>query len=104
MTPDIATDVWSRRRVLVTGATGMVGSWLSRWLVEAGAHVVALVMDHDPQSDLLRSGISARLSVVDGRIEHYEDVERPEGQCLHCEEVSRPDPRGVEAQEGPPAR
>ena len=38
-------SAWSDRRVLVTGATGMVGSWLTRWLVEADAYVIALVPD-----------------------------------------------------------
>ena len=67
---------WSQRRVLVTGATGMVGSWLTRWLVEAGAHVAALVCDWDPQSELIRSGTIGRVSVVNGRLEDADAVER----------------------------
>ncbi|MGH8985398.1 MAG: NAD-dependent epimerase/dehydratase family protein [Acidimicrobiia bacterium] len=39
------TSMWSQRRVLVTGATGMVGSWLTRRLIDEGAIVVALVLD-----------------------------------------------------------
>ncbi len=38
----LAAGSWSSRRVLVTGATGMVGSWLVKDLLEAGAAVVAL--------------------------------------------------------------
>jgi CDP-glucose 4,6-dehydratase len=67
---------WTDRRVLVTGATGLVGSWLSRRLVDEGAYVVALVADHDPQSELVRSGTISRLSVVDGRLEDAAAVER----------------------------
>ena len=52
----VGSATWSGRRVLVTGATGMVGSCLTRWLVEADAYVVALVPDWDPQSELIRSG------------------------------------------------
>ena len=48
--------VWASRRVLVTGATGMVGSWLIKDLLASGAHVVALVLDLDPQSELVRGG------------------------------------------------
>jgi CDP-glucose 4,6-dehydratase len=62
--------------VLVTGATGMVGSWLSRRLVDEGAIVVALVLDDDPQSELVRSGTIDRVSVVSGALEHYDTVER----------------------------
>lgn len=71
-----STQFWASRRVLVTGATGMVGSWLTKWLVDAGAHTVALVADHDPQTELVRSGTINRVSVVDGRLENYDDVER----------------------------
>ena len=37
---------WSGRRVLVTGASGMVGSWLTRWLVEADAYVAEVTAEH----------------------------------------------------------
>ena len=47
---------WRQRRVFVTGATGIVGSWLVKRLLDEGAYVVALVRDWDPQSELLRSG------------------------------------------------
>lgn len=65
---------WADRRVLVTGATGMVGSWLCRRLVDAGAHVVALVRDADPRSELIRGGVINRLSVVSGRVEDTSTV------------------------------
>ena len=67
---------WFERRVLVTGATGMVGSWLTRRLVDEGAYAVALVRDADPQSELLRSGTIERVSVVNGRLEDYDTLER----------------------------
>jgi CDP-glucose 4,6-dehydratase len=67
---------WANRKVLVTGATGMVGSWLTRRLVDEGAAVVALVIDDDPQSELLRSGTIEECSVVSGRLEDYDTVER----------------------------
>lgn len=67
---------WSDKRVLVTGATGMVGSWATRRLVDDGAHVVTLVRDTDPQSELVRSGTIDRTTVVNGRLEDLADVER----------------------------
>jgi CDP-glucose 4,6-dehydratase len=67
---------WTQRSVFVTGATGIVGSWLVRRLLETGAHVVVLVRDADPQSELLRSGDLARTSVVNGRLEDYATLER----------------------------
>ena len=67
---------WRNRKVLVTGATGLVGSWLVAKLLEEGALVTALVLDHDPQSELIRSGNIKKISVVDGNLANYEDVKR----------------------------
>lgn len=67
---------WAGRRALVTGGTGMIGSWLVKELLTAGATVVVLVLDHDPQSELLRSGDIGRVSVVDGELESYATLER----------------------------
>ena len=54
----------------------MVGSWLCRELIARGASVVALVRDHDPQSDFYRSGDAERAAVVTGPLEDYSTVER----------------------------
>lgn len=67
---------WADRRVLVTGATGMVGSWLTKELIAARAHVVALVLDADPQTELYRSGDAGRLAVVSGALEDVHTLER----------------------------
>ncbi len=67
---------WADRRVFVTGATGLVGSWLTRALVEAGAYVVVLVRDWDPQSELIRSGTVGRVNVVSGALEDYGVLDR----------------------------
>ena len=69
-------NTWRSRRVLITGATGMVGSWLTKELLARGAAVVCLVQDADPQSELLRSGDIDRTQVVNGQLEDFADVER----------------------------
>lgn len=70
------TPPWQARRVLVTGATGMVGSWLVKELVDRGTSVVALVRDADPQSELIRSGAIRQIAVVSGALEEPQTVER----------------------------
>jgi CDP-glucose 4,6-dehydratase len=67
---------WSGRPVLVTGATGVVGSWLVKELLSLDARVVALVRDTDPQSELIRSGDIAGVSVVSGQLEDFWTLER----------------------------
>jgi CDP-glucose 4,6-dehydratase len=63
-------------RVLVTGATGLVGSSLCRRLLEQGAEVVALVRDWDPQSEFIRSGDIRLCSVVSGCLEDHPTLVR----------------------------
>jgi CDP-glucose 4,6-dehydratase len=63
-------------RAFVTGATGMVGSQLVHQLLARGDDVVALLRDHDPQSELFRSGDIDRVSVVSGALEDLVAVER----------------------------
>jgi len=70
------SDFWRDRSVLVTGATGLVGGALVPQLVQARAAVTALVRDWDPQSELIRTGMVSRISVITGGLEHYADVER----------------------------
>ncbi len=69
-------SAWDGRRVLVTGATGLVGSWLVTALLERGSEVIALVRDADPQSELFRSGTVNRTTVVNGAVEHLPTLER----------------------------
>lgn len=67
---------WSNKKVFITGATGLVGFWLTQKLVELGAHVVALIRDQDPQSELYRSGLINAINVVNGSLESYDTLER----------------------------
>lgn len=64
------------RTVFVTGASGIVGSWLVRSLLSGGAAIVALVRDEDPRSELLRSGDDKRIVKVRGGLEDIVLLER----------------------------
>jgi len=59
---------WIDRPTYVTGGTGLVGSWLVKRLMEAGADVVCLVRDWVPQSEMMRKGWVEKVKVVRGDI------------------------------------
>lgn len=63
---DISTGDWHRQRVLVTGATGLLGSALVSELVGRGADVTCLVRDWVSSSRLVLSGTAAKTNVVSG--------------------------------------
>lgn len=71
-----ADRFWRERPILVTGATGILGSWLVRELVDRGADVVCLIRDLVPRSCLRLSGYHARVTAVHGALEDYHTLER----------------------------
>ena len=71
---------WTDRPVFVTGATGLLGGWLVRQLVEQGAQITALVRDWVPKSQLLSESLLARISVVRGDVRDQRVLERALGE------------------------
>jgi len=73
-------DFWRDRSTFVTGATGLVGGWLVKSLVAAGADVVCLVRDWVPDCEMIRSGHLDKVKVVRGDIADQELLERALGE------------------------
>ncbi len=73
-------NFWRDRPTFVTGATGLVGSWLVPRLQKAGADVVCLVRDWVPQSELVRSGLIHQVKTVRGDITDQTLLERILGE------------------------
>ena len=71
---------WRDRPTLVTGATGLVGSWVVRRLHELDADVVCLVRDWVPQSELNRGGLLKRVKVAHGDVRDQALLERALGE------------------------
>ena len=76
----INTSFWRDRPVFVTGATGLVGGWLVKSLVAAGADVVCLVRDSVPGCELVRSGDWDKVKVVRGDVADQAMLERALGE------------------------
>lgn len=75
-----STDFWLDRPTLVTGATGLVGSWLVRALLAKQADVVCVIRDEVPRSELVRSGLIGKVRVVHGDICDQQLLERALGE------------------------
>ena len=73
-------NLWLDRPTLVTGATGLVGGWLVRRLVDAGADVVCLVRDWIPQSELARTSLIEKVKIVRGDVRDQVMLERALGE------------------------
>jgi CDP-glucose 4,6-dehydratase len=71
---------WRDRPTLVTGATGLVGGWLARRLLDLRAEVVCLVRDWVPSSQLFQSGLIERVKVARGDVRDQALLERVLGE------------------------
>ncbi|HEX8557335.1 MAG TPA: GDP-mannose 4,6-dehydratase [Pyrinomonadaceae bacterium] len=80
MTSEVNKSFWLDRPTLVTGATGLIGGWLVRRLLEAGADVVCLVRDWAPQSVFVSEGLMNRVKVVRGDVNDQPLMERVLGE------------------------
>jgi len=69
-------NYWLNKNVFVTGTTGLLGSWLTRELLERGANVVGLIRDWVPMSNLILQDSINKIITVRGEIEDYFLLER----------------------------
>ena len=63
-----SSNFWQDRPIFITGATGLVGSWLVKHLLTVGADIVCLVRDWIPQSFLIQNRVLEKVKVVRGDI------------------------------------
>lgn len=76
----VVDNFWRDRRVFLTGATGLVGGWLTRQLVAQGADVVVLVRDWVPRSQLLSGDLARRVVMARGDVCDQDFLERAIGE------------------------
>ena len=49
-------NYWKDKNILVTGATGLLGSWLVKELVDNHSKVICLIRDFVPKSNFYLNG------------------------------------------------
>ncbi len=72
----MSDSAWIDKPVFVTGATGLLGSHMVKYLVEKKANVVCLVRDQVSQSHFARLGLADKVAIVRGDITDYALLER----------------------------
>jgi CDP-glucose 4,6-dehydratase len=80
VTAPTGTAFWRDRPTLVTGASGLVGSWLVKRLLAAQADVVCLIRDWVPQSELMGSKVVEQVKAVRGELRDQRLLERLIGE------------------------
>ena len=75
------SDFWKNKNVFITGATGLLGSWLTKFMIDEDANVIVLNRDITPKSILWSSSnefnyIKDKLTIVYGCLEDYQLLER----------------------------
>lgn len=77
---EINSQFWRDRPTFVTGGTGLVGGWLVRRLLDAGADVTCLVRDWVPASDLIQNRLLDTVKIVRGDVRDQAVLERVIGE------------------------
>jgi CDP-glucose 4,6-dehydratase len=76
----VVNPFWCDRPTFVTGATGLVGGWVIKGLIERGADVVCLVRDWVPQCELVRARSIEQVKIVRGDVRDRALIERTLGE------------------------
>lgn len=72
----IDQNFWKGRNVFITGSTGLLGSWVTEFLLNAGANVVGLIRDHVPRSRISQNRLINCMTIVTGEVEDYYLIDR----------------------------
>ena len=74
------SSFWQDRPTFVTGATGLLGGWLVRRLLDLRADVICLIRDWVPQSELVHTRLIEQVKVVRGDVRDQAFLERALGE------------------------
>ncbi|MDP7179752.1 MAG: GDP-mannose 4,6-dehydratase [Candidatus Woesearchaeota archaeon] len=67
---------WEGKNVLITGANGFIGSYVTKALVDKGANVTALIRDKIPNSNLILSGTANKINLIEGCLTDIDVIKR----------------------------
>jgi len=71
---EMENNFWQGKHVLVTGATGLVGSHVSKALISKGAEVIAFTRSRDPRSYFFTEKLDSKAVLAYGDIVNFSRV------------------------------
>lgn len=73
---------WNRKRVLITGGTGFIGTWMCMMLIELGADVYVLSRNGgSPDGLFVECNLGRKIKVFKGDIRNKSFISRAVGEC-----------------------
>lgn len=72
------------RRILITGGSGFVGTWLAEHFVSEGAFVVSLSAGAEPESRFVKDGVHEKVAHVVGSVEDYAALDERSTTSTPC--------------------
>ena len=69
-------NYFNGKKVFITGASGFIGSWLTKSMLEKNADVTCLLRDSDPNSMFFTEGMDRKVSIVRSCLEDFRSLER----------------------------
>ena len=69
-------NFWKEKNVLVTGADGFIGSWLTKTLLEKGANVSTIVRDIKKKNNIDILNLRKGINIINGDIVNYDVCSR----------------------------
>ncbi|OYV24582.1 MAG: hypothetical protein B7W99_01555 [Rhodospirillales bacterium 20-58-10] len=62
-------NFWQGKKVLITGATGFLGGWVVRQLLDQGADIIAIIRRPRPHSQFELAGFNQHVTIITGTVE-----------------------------------
>lgn len=72
----LMADFWKDRTVFITGASGLIGSYLVEELLNYDANIICLVRDRVPSSRFFSDGFYKKVICANGSLEDFFTLER----------------------------
>lgn len=65
---EIQKNYWQNKRVLITGATGFLGGWITKKLISYGSEIHVIQRSKRPESQFILDNLGAKCHIYNGQV------------------------------------